>query len=96
MTGYDYTLVAVQWLDACTGHTSWTPASDVVGEFGVCFSSGFLIHEDEDRLVLAQSLNCWAGGEGEPDAGDTITIPTVLVQHRWDVTLAPDGDEEAV
>jgi len=64
----------VRWIDACDAAPEWTPADQVAKSGAVnCESVGFLVDQDDDRLVLVTSLS------DDGDAASGIVIPTGCV-----------------
>ena len=64
----------VKWLDACDAAPEWTDAHKVAASRPVaCQSVGFLLTEDDDRVVLTTSVT------EDGDAANGIVIPTSCV-----------------
>lgn len=64
----------VKWLDACDAAPEWTDADKVAASRPVaCQSVGFLLTEDDDRVVLTTSVT------EDGDAANGIVIPTSCV-----------------
>ena len=74
------TMVIVEWLDSRQADGSWKftdgyPISDPVR----CLSVGWLVHTDDNVIVLAQSI-ADQDATGYPDQmAGTVTIPAVSV-----------------
>lgn len=75
-------LVCVEWVDT-TNIAAWTPLSDVA-EFArdggfICRNVGYLVHSDDDCVVLAARIALSA----EPhQVGLYERIPTGVILHR--------------
>jgi len=66
----------VTWLDACDAPTAWTLAAKLATSKPVtCRSVGFLLAQDDERVVLATSLS------DDGDAANGIVIPTSCVDQ---------------
>jgi len=64
----------VRWVDACDAAPEWTPTDKVAASRPVaCQSVGFLLTEDDERLVLTTSVS------DDGDAASGIVIPTSCV-----------------
>ncbi len=61
-------LVSVEWFDACS-RDPWTPIEDSKGCPKVCYSVGYLIHNDKDSITVAGTVS------EDGDACCAITIP---------------------
>lgn len=76
-------LVVVEWVDA-TNIATWTDLDDVV-EFArdggyVCRNVGYLVHEDDDCVVLAARVALEAE---PPQVGLFERIPKGIIRQRW-------------
>jgi hypothetical protein len=64
----------VRWTDACDAAPEWTASAKVAASRPVaCQSVGFLLAEDDERVVLATSIS------EDGDAANGIVIPTSCV-----------------
>jgi len=76
-------LTCVEWVDA-TNIATWTPLSEIpawaTGDRFLCRNVGYLIHEDDDCVVLAARFS--------PDGDDTQVglferLPKGMIVRRW-------------
>lgn len=66
----------VTWTDACDAPTEWASVAKLATSKPVtCRSVGFLLAEDDERVVLATSLS------DDGDAANGIVIPTSCVNE---------------
>ena len=66
----------VRWVDACDAATEWSAVDRVAASRPVdCESVGFLLAQDDERVVLTTSLS----DDGDAAAG--IVIPTSCVSE---------------
>jgi hypothetical protein len=66
----------VTWLDACDAPTEWTNVAKVAATKLVrCQSVGFLLAEDDERVVLATTLS------EDGDAANGIVIPISCIDE---------------
>ena len=80
-----YPFVYVEWLDA-EHQGEWLDIVDVFKhEIVICLSCGWLVHENDARLVLACSLN-----ESASQVGNLQYIPSNMVRNRQ-VLWEPNG-----
>ncbi len=76
-------IVLVEWEDA-TNISNWVDLADIAewasdGDY-VCRSVGYLVHEDDDCVVLAARV----GLAGEPEqVGLFERIPKPMITLRW-------------
>lgn len=71
-----YKVIYVEWVDA-KGSIGWEDLPDVIKEDSIdyCKSLGFLIHEDADQIILANSIS------GKQSNG-RIAIPKKWLKKR--------------
>lgn len=86
-------LVMVEWVDT-TNIATWTNLDDIAewaadGGF-VCRNIGYLIHEDDQCVVLAARV---ALGAEPPQVGLFERVPKGVITARW--TLKPRPSEVA-
>lgn len=67
-------IVYVRWIDSESG-SGWTECGEFLAPLTYCHSVGFLIHQDAEKYVLANSY------DPETDSANaTMTIPRVAVK----------------
>jgi hypothetical protein len=79
-------LLIVEWVDA-TNIAHWTDLADIAefandGAF-ICRNVGYLVHEDEDCVVLAARIALV--GAGAEQVGLYERIPKGIILNRWEV-----------
>lgn len=76
-------MVLVKWIDS-GGDGRWLDRDSVIKEGGIaeCESAGFLFEENEDRIMLALSIN-----KGNNDVQGYLAIPKVAIQSIRDLRL---------
>ena len=80
-------LIKIEWLDSNTYH-GWHSVADSLdwAENGIldCESIGYLLYEDDKRLVLA--MNLFFGKDGDPELvssfGEVMIIPKIAIKNR--------------
>ena len=83
----------VRWTDSNGGH-GWSALTWFLenAKPSQCESIGFVLHEDDEYIVLIQSLD-YAGGDvppGDVRHGDGfIAIPKAVITEQFDVTVWP-------
>lgn len=78
-----YPFVIVSWRDSHGISPGWINRQEVAERpIGVCWSSGWVLVDDDDRLVLAPHL----APQVDDVAGD-ITIPAEAIVERYEVEL---------
>ena len=65
----------IDWLDSCS-HDGWHSAGDIAYEPVKCVTVGYLVHETDTSVTLAQSVH-----DGDQRAG-VMTIPKAVIQTR--------------
>jgi hypothetical protein len=81
--------VRITWTDSMTVSEGWASIEDYVTSSSSvsCVSLGFLINEDDEKLVLAMNY--------DPDndhVNQTIVIPRVSVEKIEDLEAAPKAE----
>lgn len=71
-------IIHLKWLDAahCDG-TGWKSLEDYVPTGIVCETVGFLIHEDEETITLATSIDIEGG-----NFASEFLVPKVCIKER--------------
>ena len=82
-----YRVVVVSWVDS-EHHSDWDNLSEVLESQGSleCLSAGFVIADNEDRIILATSISADAE-ENEEQVSAYITIPKRAI--LWVKELRP-------
>lgn len=86
-----YPLIEVRWLDATSAshHTSWGDFDDFCNvdsrQTQDCHSVGYLIREDDDRLVVAAHLALVKTGDTVGQVSGTFLIPKCCIVSRRDL-----------
>ena len=77
-------LAVIYWMDAQDGDTGWTPIADIrKHSLAKVYDVGWIVHEDEKRIIVMGSL-CWEGkGLKEIDGGRYISIPKSWINRIW-------------
>jgi hypothetical protein len=78
-------LVLIEWLDATGGtRAGWKPVADMKRDLPhKCRSVGWIIHEDDDRVVIVPHMTGDGDGDGE------LTIPRDWQQSVLELTEKP-------
>lgn len=75
-------IVEVEWLDSQMS-SGWRHKDTIEEVFGkttcLCASIGYLVLEDEDKIMLAQNLGDWF--EGDTQACNTMIIPRCSIKN---------------
>lgn len=91
-------VVWIEWEDSCS-HSGWQDADDACRDHAagpmICQSVGWLLHQDAQQLVVAQSRN------EHGQVADRIAIPRVAVRRiregtparRWRERVSVPGGE---
>ena len=77
----DFPRVQIRWMDACN-EAGWRQFNRSKYEPPRAYvtTMGFVVHEDEDRVTVAQSIaDC---GEGDVSVGEVLSIPLVCIVDR--------------
>lgn len=76
-------IVHINWIDS-GGDGRWLSREDVINQGGLahCESVGFLIHEDEDKIMIAGSVNKTPPNN---DVHAYLAIPKVAVLSITDL-----------
>lgn len=74
--------VEVEWIDS-NSVTGWHPETEALMDIErpdhmLCCSIGYVIHEDENKLVITNGFA--AQGAGLRDVGDVMSIPKVAIR----------------
>ena len=72
-------LVVVEWVDSYGSHEGWQHLGEIMQPSSTerCFSAGWLMSQDSQRLVIVPHRSGDTLGRGD------ITIPRVAVKHIW-------------
>ena len=73
----------VEWVDSLSITDRWVSSAALEGEpsFGVCHTVGYLVREDEQSVLLAQSFSLNRDGDVE-EWGHVWGIPKVAIRSR--------------
>lgn len=87
----DIPAVLIRWKDARGCSANWEPY-ETGQEMELCeiWSFGFLIHECEERLVVAPHMEI----KGDTDVSGTMSIPAVNVIEKRILDLTPARTEK--
>lgn len=81
----EYRRVEVQWIDSMAGDCYWQQLDDFKPSISKPTSYGFLIHEDDEKICLAQTL---ADNDDIPaQVNGIITIPKVAILSICDISI---------
>lgn len=81
-------LVVVEWLDACS-HYSAMPLSQAVAlPLAFRHTAGYLLHHDEERLVIAATFDPPPNPNEEPGYADITVIPTGWVKAIQETVMS--------
>lgn len=69
-------IVRVAWKDHCTANSTWTHVEDMVVTPVMACSVGIVMYEDDDMLILAQSVI------SEKRCADTMNIIKSCIVER--------------
>lgn len=72
--------VKICWLDSRQPNPSWQYIEDIKGQSVECQTMGFIVHEDDKIIMIAQNL----GDDGEQASG-VITIPKACITNREEI-----------
>jgi hypothetical protein len=77
-------LAVIYWMDAQDGETGWTPIADIKKHgLATVYDVGWIVHEDDKKIVVMGSV-CWEGkGLKEIDGGRYMAIPKSWVNKIW-------------
>ena len=84
-------LVCVLWIDSASNDGSWMtiPEASEQIQLNHIWTTGWIIAEDEDRLLLSASH-----AEDWELVGEVIAIPKAMIRVRWHPSADPSVDEE--
>jgi hypothetical protein len=80
-----YKLVYIEWEDSYSGRQGWYSLDEALiesREAGICKSIGYLIVDDTNCVVIAQSM-----GIEDVTVHNTLHIPKVLIKKRKTIKL---------
>ena len=86
-------IVRVAWLDSRGVHEEWTPIEEIK-KTESCFnlSVGFLVYQDEDRIVLCPHIA--DAEEAEKEGCGSMTIPRGCIQSIAVLTKRVAGGKD--
>ena len=80
----------VVWRDVQSDNNRWASIGDLPLGTALCFSCGFVLHEDEEKLTLCQSCSDVGNLTRNPqecEFSGTITIPKCLIVSKNEIFL---------
>lgn len=82
MNKVDVKLVVVYWIDSYDNGVGWKSIDEIPDDMCTCVSSGFIIMETDDKIVLAASISDAYGKEVYIDVvSNIIHIPKVCIKE---------------
>lgn len=70
--------VRVKWIDSCVGDCYWTPIDDFKPSIMKPTTYGFVIHEDKEKISVAQTF-ADEDGDAPTQVNGVITIPKCAI-----------------
>jgi hypothetical protein len=85
-------LVCIEWIDSASTD-AWMTIADASDQIALhpVWTTGWVISEDADRLLLAASH-----AEDWSLVGEIIAIPKPMIRTRWHPSADPSADNDAV
>lgn len=84
-----YPLVYVEWEDHA-GTDGWMPIDDVIranGDSCLCYSVGWLIAENKERITIAASIGTSTDVKPKADCAGQMIIAKALIKSRRVINL---------
>lgn len=81
-------MVQVDWIDSTSLSDGWDSIEHYVemGESLICKTVGYLIHEDDEKIILAMGYN-----PDNDEVNQATSIPAVTVTKITDLQEVPEG-----
>lgn len=73
----EYPVILVEWIDAIA-EIGWVGIDEIKPEKSICKTIGFLIKENENELVLTNSLT-----QTEDQFSGYFSIPQGCIKEKW-------------